>query len=357
MADKTGIEWTDATWNPVRGCSRVSEGCRNCYAERVAARFSGPGQPYEGLAKRVGGEARWTGKVRLIESALELPLRWRKPRRIFVNSMSDLFHEEIPDEWIDRSLAVMALCPKHKFQVLTKRPERMHVYIAGAIDRVCNAIEHLRTDTIPVGPTPHGEPGSRWWPLPNLWLGVSVEDQATADGRIPNLLDTPAALRFVSCEPLLGPIDLTDSCNGFHFSDFLRGRRWHDGPPAGTIRTEEQGGTRLDWVIAGGESGPGARPCHPAWIRRLRNQCEAAGVPFFFKQWGAWAPVPQREDLPGKPKMIRAGDMFVAPAGDRHEVGADLSSRLEATGTPMRRVGKKAAGAMLDGREHREFPR
>lgn len=296
MGDKSKIEWTDATWNPVRGCSRVSEGCRHCYAEGVAARFSGPGQPYEGLAERTAKGPRWTGKVRLIESQLDLPLRWRKPRRIFVNSMCDLFHESLPDLAIDRVFAIMALAPHHTFQVLTKRPERMRAYL---------------TDSA----TPLKHTGS--WPLPNVWLGVSVENQEAADERIPLLLDTPAAVRFLSCEPLLRPVDLTD----YLVETARTNRDWY-----------------LDWIISGGESGTGARPCHPDWIRTLRDQCAAASVPFFFKQWGAWAPA---YDLPSE-----------------QAESLELQNRYERLGDiDMVRVGKKAAGAILDGRAHREFPR
>jgi protein gp37 len=264
------IEWTDAVWNPVRGCSRVSEGCRHCYAERQAARFANPGQPFEGFVSvrsQVSGmryesvaaagswtEPHWTGRVELIESKLAEPLSWRKPRRVFVNSMSDLFHESLPDEAIDRVFAVMALpeCNKHTFQVLTKRPERMREYLAA----------------LP----------ARWkglWPLdgalplPNLWLGVSIEDQASVT-RAWELLKTRAALRFVSIEPLLGPIDL-DEIEALH-------KEWRRGATIGTY---------LDWVIVGGESGPGARPCEVAWVRSIADQCRRSRVPVFVKQLGA----------------------------------------------------------------------
>lgn len=316
MGDKTGIEWTDATWNPVRGCSRVSEGCRHCYAEQIAARFSGPGQPYEGLADRAKSGSKWTGKVRLIEEALDQPLRWRRPRRIFVNSMSDLFHENLPDEAIDRVFAVMALAPQHTFQVLTKRPDRMLEW--SLRNATGGRIFHLAGEL--------GKPQSGAWPRPNIWLGVSVEDQRAADERIPLLLQTPAAKRFLSCEPLLGPVDLS-RC-GKHYTGSGPLHLWKtDLEGNGGWRQQHGAKTgedppEIDWVIAGGESRSGARPMHPDWARSLRDQCAAAGVPFFFKQWGEYLP----DD----------------PAPDAH--------------TAMRRVGKKAAGARLDGREHREFP-
>lgn len=229
-----GISWTEETWNPIRGCSRVSEGCRFCYAERVAARFSGIGQPYQGLArihdvnkvaadgkKYLAGEPRWTGEVRFIPEHLEDPLRWKRPRRIFVNSMSDLFHEKVQDEWIDRIFAVMALAPRHQFQVLTKRPERMVAYLRPSselrgrvLGRAWEMLGHYDMKKYH-----HENIMERPFPLPNVWLGVSVEDQKTADERIPLLLQTPAAIRWVSAEPLLSAIDM---------SKWFRGHTSHD---------------------------------------------------------------------------------------------------------------------------------
>ena len=201
----TSIEWTDDTWNPTRGCSRVSEGCRNCYAERVAARFSGAGKPYEGLATMTPSGPRWTGKVALIEEHLADPLRWRTPRRIFVNSMSDLFHESVPDEWIDRIFAVMAIARDHTFQILTKRPERMREYLEQVSDER-DMQRWARWADIAKSPCAAGMFDELDWPLPNVHLGVSVEDQATADARIELLLQTPAAVRWASYEPALGPL-------------------------------------------------------------------------------------------------------------------------------------------------------
>jgi protein gp37 len=295
VSDGTAIEWTDATWNPVRGCSRVSEGCRNCYAERVAARFSGPGMPYEGLA----ANGKWAGKTRLVADKLDQPLRWKRQRRIFVNSMSDLFHESLTDEQIDEVFAIMLATPRHTFQVLTKRPARMRAYstrLAGfsTTDPMSYGAFDLARATI--GEEPR-------WPAPNVWLGVSVENQAAADERIPLLLETPAAVRFLSCEPLLGPVNLT-------MRDDELGAKWP---------TLAMG---IHWVIAGGESGPGARPCHPEWARSLRDQCAAAHVPFFFKQWGEFAP-------------------RVLFTGGKEEIV---------------RPGKKLAGSLLDGVEHKAFP-
>jgi protein gp37 len=275
---KTTIEWTDRTWSPVRGCSRVSEGCRHCYAERQAARFStGPDDPkrrqgpFQGFVQITNGHPQWTGKVELIEKHLENPLHWRKPQRVFVNSMSDLFHEALPDEAIDRVFAVMALCPQHTFQVLTKRPERMRVYCGSPMSQYRIGLEILKLvaaghyeGPIPfedVGRQPEHvlDAGEPHLPLPNVWLGVSAEDQKTADERIPLLLRTPAAIRFVSYEPALGAVQFNQ--RGF--------------------------GTLLDWIIVGGESGPGARPFDIAWARQTVAQCKAAGVACFVKQLGA----------------------------------------------------------------------
>ena len=281
MGDKSKIEWTDATWNPIRGCSRVSEGCRNCYAESIAARFSGPGQAYEGLVEMTPSGPRWTGKVTLQVEHLNDPLRWKRPRRIFVNSMSDLFYEGVSDEWIDQIFIVMALAATHTFQILTKRPDRMAEYFgelfAGHMYEVAGKSEH-----------PEAVMAAFANGLPNVWAGVSVEDQRNADERIPLLLQTPAALRFISAEPLLGPIDLALDCidkdekgRPFYLHDK---EMWH--PCDYACGKDIAGG--IDWVIVGGESGPDARPMHPDWARSLRDQCISANVPFFFKQHGEW---------------------------------------------------------------------
>jgi protein gp37 len=270
MGDKSTIEWTSATWNPLLGCTRVSEGCRHCYAERMAYRLESmkPTGPYRGTTKKVGHELRWTGQVNLHEAAVNLPLKWKGPRRIFVNSMSDLFHEAVREKDIERILAVMALAQHHTFQILTKRPERMldmltRGYAAAYLEDV--AREYLDETT--------GD--SSWqdikgWPLPNVWLGVSVENQATADARIPLLLQTPAAVRWVSYEPALGQVDFS--------GNWLR-----CGKPA----VHAHCNPHLNWIVVGGESGPGARPFDLAWARQTIAQGRAAGVPVFVKQLGA----------------------------------------------------------------------
>ena len=268
MGAKTSIEWTQATWNPTRGCTRVSPGCGGpnhqggCYAEKIAARFSDPDQPFHGFAIRTPHGGQWTGKLALVEEALTLPLRWKKPRRIFVNSMSDLFHENLPDEAIDAVFCVMSAADRHDFQVLTKRSGRMRRYFS--VDR----IDRLATKSRQMferGVLPNH--GLAAWPIPNVWLGVSAEDQERADERIPDLLRTPAAVRFVSAEPLLGPIRMREKL----------GDDWLASGKSG----ERRG---LDWVIVGSESGPRARNCDIAWVRSLRDQCQGAGVAFFWKQ-------------------------------------------------------------------------
>lgn len=254
MSDKTGIEWTDATWNPVTGCTKVSPGCDNCYAETFAERWRGtPGHYFEN-----GFD------VQLRPDKLELPLRWKRPRRIFVNSMSDLFHDDVPGSYIGRVWDVMAQCPQHTFQILTKRHARMKSVV-----------------------------GTFTWdraPLPNVWLGVSAENQQWADIRIPALLDTPAAVRFVSAEPLLGPIDICESL-----------ALWKppmDHPAWGGKRLPAR--EVLHWLIAGGESGRGARPMNPDWVRQLRDDCERGGIAFLFKQWGGRTPKANGRELDGR---------------------------------------------------------
>lgn len=263
MGQTTPIGWTDATWNPVRGCSRISPGCLNCYAEKVAARFSDPDQPFHLFAERKP-KAHWTGKVELVESHLADPLKWRKPRRIFVNSMSDLFHEELTNDAIDEVFAVMAQSPQHTFQILTKRPERMLSYLSHPDCE--NAIDEAGMYRFGWC---HSNIEGRW-PLPNVHLGVSVENQSTADARIPLLLKTPAAIRFISYEPALGPVN---------FEGLGLCRDWRDGTA--------QELPRIDWVIVGGESGPNARPFDVQWARNIIRQCRDSGTACFVKQMGS----------------------------------------------------------------------
>jgi protein gp37 len=345
MGSKTAIEWTDSTWNPLRGCSRVSEGCRNCYAEKVAGRFSGAGLPYEGLARMVNGHAQWTGKVDLVEKHLDDPLKWKEPRRIFVNSMSDLFHPSVSDEWIDSIFSVMARCPQHTFQVLTKRPSRMLRYLSGAEMSIRDDIKYEQAAE------------TMRWPLPNVWLGVSVENQKAADERIPLLLQTPAAVRFASCEPLLEAVRLDRI--GEEPEGYLNAM-------AAVVHCDGRGTksiTGIDWVICGGESGPDARPIHPDWARGLRDQCKAVGTPFFFKQWGEWGPS-KMQHIHSQEKAGHLVPMTTICSSPKSEVGKVsywAYPSVVAKGNwglveRMERVGKKAAGSLLDGVEHKAFP-
>ncbi len=306
----TNIQWTDETWNPIVGCSLVSPGCTNCYAMNEAWRksFNDKTRQYRGVVKQVNGHSVWTGEVHFVEHKLRDPLGWKAPRRVFVNSMSDLFHESVPDEWIDRIFAVMALAPQHTFQVLTKRAERMRSWFANP-DRA----DYVGLAMLAIaGKLPYGHRRVPW-PFANVWLGVSAEDQKRFDARVADLYNTPAALRFFSFEPLLGAIDAKGPLS------------------TGAFR----------WAIVGGESGKNTRPMHPKWARDLRDQCTAAGVPFFFKQWGEWAPGTFSGSTPIK--FMFANGLFSSMFGDP-------------TAAELGRVGKKASGRLLDGVEHNEFP-
>lgn len=313
----SGIEWTDETWNPVVGCTRASRGCDNCYAVAMTHRLEAMGQErYAGLTVLNGrGDRHFNGVVRCVPEALDRPLRWRKPRRVFVNSMADLFHPEVPFEFIDRVFAVMALTPQHTYQVLTKRPERMAEYLSGEhrTDDAARDVNNPTTQTL-VGCTTLGiaceleakgwkyggscilndDAGVSGWPLPNVWLGTSVEDQAAANERVPHLLRCPAAVRFLSCEPLLGPVNLRRvrideqrTMNAFRGRWAYDNRYPHtDGGIADPNNPGGPGDSKIDWVIVGGESGPKARRCDVAWIRLILGQCEQSGVPVFVKQLG-----------------------------------------------------------------------
>lgn len=343
MAETTDIEWTDATWNVITGCSVLSPGCTNCYAMRLAGTRLKHHPSREGLTIDTKAGPVWNGQVRFNEEWLTQPLQWRRPRNIFVCAHGDLFHDEVPDAWLDRVFAVMALAPHHQFQVLTKRAKRMRDYFRdpGAVAlRVQDVVDNMEPDGV------WKFPGHEPWvadsfPLANVWLGVSTEDQARADERIPHLLATPAAVRWLSVEPMLGPIDLTavagDIGVGLHSFDALRGRNvHHDDGDAWTAAG------RLHWIVAGGESGPGARPMHPEWPRLLRDECAAAGVPFFFKQWGAWYPAYGGSGAAVDQRSIRA----------LHVWGDPLQGKAQASYL----IGKKASGHLLDGVEHRAVP-
>ena len=296
----TNIEWTDRVWNPVTGCQKVSPGCKHCYAEGVAHRFWATQYPQVPVGPSLpdGGPTAWRDRqftdVLTHEDRLLEPLSWKKPSRVFVNSMSDLFHEDVPDGFIDEVFATMAAGHRHTYQVLTKRPERMRAYMSAA-----DLEERIHWASLNrFGHTPDFDPSvDSWttgrWPLPNVWLGVSVEDQQRADERIPLLLQTPAAVRFISAEPLLGPIDLevvpipAPGADVYGLRGVAQPLTEKDAEPD-DWKYWTRHSAKLDWVIVGGESGPGARPCHEAWVRSIVQQCQAAGTPVFVKQLGAF---------------------------------------------------------------------
>jgi len=359
------IEWTDESWNPIRArnketggvghfCVKVSAGCQGCYAEAMQKRlFNNP--------VRYAAQDRDRVEIFLDEKALLKPLAWKQPRVVFPCSMTDLFGEWVSDAELDRVFAVMALTPRHTYKILTKRPERMREFVthwpdgAARFHHVAYAADRLLRGPNPGSYSFNDDIGKRagaavsLWPLPNVQLGVSVEDQESAAARIPELLATPAAARIVSYEPALGPVD---------FDCVPRPSSWPvpTDDPADGIDPLRYVGCHLDQIIAGGESGPGAAPAHPDWFRRTRDDCVDAGVAFFFKQWGEWAPVPVEDNMPGRPQMVRAGDVMIDREGNQEVIGKDLTSTWESFATPMRRVGKKAAGRLLDGREWNEQP-
>ena len=313
------IEWTDETWPVVTGCSSEpeSEGCFNCYAARIAATRLKHHPRYAGLAEMVNGKPRWTGEVQLNYDVLDQPHRWRKPRMVFVASMGDLFHEDVPFEFIRQVFAVMYAARSHTYQILTKRPQRMLEFMRWYQDA-------LDAEDIPIT-----------LPLPNVWLGVTAENQECADERIPLLLQMPAAMRFVSCEPLLGPIDLFD----------VDGKIAQSMPERSMLFPADL----IDWVIVGGESGPDARPLHPRWVQSLRDQCHAVGVPFFFKQWGEWIPFGQGL---GWAVSERAQRCWLDIRGQSNSTYSAMMHEPSA----LFRIGKKAAGRVLDGRTWDEMP-
>lgn len=380
-SDHTAIEWTDATWNPVTGCAKVSPGCAHCYAEGVAHRFWAT--QYPPVRKSVGAiefanldgspatRPRVFTDVMCHEDRLDQPLKWREPRRIFVNSMSDLFHEDVPFEFIAAVFGVMGASDRHTFQVLTKRPARMLAF-SEWLRAECRhrgdftmapwqIIEEEATERVGNDRFPAHLPDVPW-PLPNVWLGVSVENQRWADERIPMLLQTPAAVRFVSAEPLLGPVDLDplrcDMCGGAKVT-------WGEpGSQPWCVECDHEMGSPgwldgLDLVIVGGESGKGARPMHPDWARSLRDQCAAAGVKFFFKQWGEWAPATREHGIVGHVMpdtgRTKSGIECRWIGGDGATQFPSFHGLVEPI-MAIARVGKKDAGRLLDGREWSEFP-
>jgi protein gp37 len=362
MAEHTKIEWADATVNAVNGCSLASPGCTNCYAMKLAGTRMKHHPSRAGLTQPSKAGPVWTGEVRLSESQLLAPLRWKAPRRIFWNAHGDLFHENVPDEWIDRVFAVASLTPQHTHMILTKRSARMREYFSTHISSASGDGSFNRRWMVTAAARSIGATLRQCrdvklseWPLPNVWLGVSVEDQTRADERIPDLLATPAAVRFISAEPLLGPVDLTylDYDSGTTIIDALAGRHGVMVPLGGE-------NAKLDWVICGGESGKHARPMHPDWARSLRDQCAAAGVAFHFKQWGEWGPIGPIYCDDDAVEHDQVCDAAAADDG-RSEIIAPNGGRWPDCQPPdgswvLRRVGKKAAGRLLDGVEHNGLP-
>jgi protein gp37 len=322
MADKSLIEWTDATWTIVQGCDPVSPGCAHCYVPKVLwrlmhnpiARIS---DPLKDLVKKRGGDFFFTGKLALREDRLDWPLHWKAARHIFVPSHGDIFHKDVPNEFLDKIFARMALCPQHTFQVLTKRSDRMRSYITRGgsswriLDRMCevtgNSAAHMH------------------WPLPNVWLGVSVERQLEADERRPDLEAVAAfgSTTFVSYEPALGPVD-------WRGWDFVK------------------------QIISGGENGP--RPSHPDWHRATRDYCVPRGIAYFFKQWGSWKDCTAGGAIVAEDRIILPSGEIIGGGHPNH--GGMVSDDWEERGAVwMTRVGKKLAGRELDGREWSEMPK
>lgn len=340
----TKIEWTDVVWNPLAGCTWASTGCDHCYAAVMARRLEfmaqadltagrdpGRKRKYIGIThKNKAGRIMFNGRVNLDPEAIDEPLRWRKPRRVFVNSMSDLFHKDVPYAFIRKVWLNMLATPQHTYQVLTKRPERMAEVVA-------QLVEEGWQQALPKAF--------------NIWLGTSVENQEQADARIPWLLKTPAHVRFLSCEPLLGAVDLSAwmvASGQYEKAEWMLAKYGSSQP--------------LDWVIVGGESGPGARPMHPDWARSLRDQCQAGGVSYFFKQWGEF--VPANGDARNSQGIRYCGgddpngrDLIGLPDGTITDIEWNGGPGPHLTGgVQLLRLGKHAAGRLLDSREWNEFP-
>ena len=344
------IEWTDRSdWNPIRGCTRVSQGCTHCYAESIAARFSAAGQPFHGFARRTSQGPRWTGKVNVIWERAFLPLTWRKPVKIFASSTSDFFHEALNPFDVASLFGVMIAAHHlrgHTFQVLTKRPERMAEWLNNpdwweAVNAEAEAHVMERTDPLNRRSDDARATLSDYRPdnpPPGIWLGCSMEDQQSAESRRAAFEAVPAAVKFISYEPALGPLDLGG----------IRASRDADGE----VYLHDAFITGIDWVICGGESGRGARPMHPDWARSMRDQCVAAGVPFFMKQWGEWAPGEIAGDYLNPERPAKGISLF---DGTWSECWSEVDGHYDDE-PDLYRVGKARAGRLLDGREWAEFP-
>lgn len=319
------IEWThrpgtkSEVWNTTSGCDKVSQGCRNCYAEVMHKRLRGMGQPKY--------QHKFLGEVKMHPEEILKPLRWKKPRTVFVDSMSDLFHKDVTDEHLDKVFAMMVLTWRHTYQILTKRADRLHEYFSVGKDALIQrwedatyALELADKNEDPDAPACNiFNMCNAEWPRKNIWIGVSAEDQHALNERLPHLLETDAAIRFVSYEPALGSINLQ---NYFSVQDLKK----------------------LHWVIAGGESGHNARPAHPDWFQFIQDQCKAFGIKFFFKQWGEWAPFDQL------PKTLQRE---IKSGKTKHKIQMFDDGRYV---YHLHKAGKSKTGNLLDGVQHLEFP-
>lgn len=330
MSDNSKIEWNDATWNPIIGCSKCSPGCDHCYAERMACRLSAMGK--KGYSQVITGN-HWNGTTTLIEEALDIPTRWKRPRKIFVCSMGDLFHESVSMLDILDVMQRIRRCKQHTFLILTKRPWHINEYLLFA----------KKVHTLPQ----------------NLWVGTTVCNQYEAELKIPYLLKIPAAVRFVSIEPMLGKINLDNgetswlTCKNRNKPTVYNASQ---SSPIGFVCCQSfmvygDHFHGIDWVICGGESGPGARPMHPDWVRSLKNQCEFANIPFLFKQWGEWAP----ENDYTRAYLTNAKSLvYIKPTGEVVKTGT-YGAALNKNQL-INRVGKKNAGRLLDGKLFDQYP-
>lgn len=361
MANRIG--WCEETINPVIGCSKVSAGCDHCYAEVMARRLAAMG--CRGYSEVVT-DGRWNGRTALVESELRKPEQWKAPRRIFVCSMADLFHESVPDEWIDAVFAMAALNEDHTFLILTKRADRMKRYVnedvlMEGVDRSTGrTVNHWfrSRKTVVEAVAQVTRPGFvlNRWPLDNVQLGVTVENQAAADARIPLLLESCARVRFISVEPMLGPVTLVNaqmrresSESGVTSSkyNYLTGTRWVFSDEPETWMGLREWDAGLDGVIVGGESGPGARPMYPGWVRQLRDECEKAGRAFYFKGWGEWAP-----SVDNSCCGQRWGDTGYFKDGRFFNQAGSVLAEDNVGRAYMHRVGKHRSGRLLDGVTH-----
>lgn len=339
MATGTKIQWTEATWNVCVGCTKVSAGCQNCYALRMAVRLGhNPKIPkkdrerYRSTIRETKSGWEWSGKVALFEDRLEQPKSWRKPRMVFLCSMSDICHEDVPDWFIEATFNAMLLNgyyggdygQKHVFQVLTKRPERLANLLSGNVWRPC------AHGALPVAP-----PNDNGVLPERIWMGITAEDQKALDARAYHLWRIPAKTKWISHEPALGTLDLS--------------ARYGEGQPYDPPAPISEW---IDWIVTGGESGPKARPMHPDWARSMRDQCAAVGIPWFFKQWGEWARY-NGIDVPGvRVAWVRRDGRY---SRNDEEFGAD-EFWDDSGSTVMDRVGKKKAGNLLDGKAYQAFP-